>query len=550
MMNGNGTLRPHQDSNRVSSLREKLLTVGIVVFAGAIRAPSLIQPLGPDQGIMSVIGIGILKGKLPYRDLWEMASPAIFYTYAAMFKLFGRSMSAIPITDILMSMLTTWLIYLVAARLWDRRAGWLSAGLFAVFANGARLGMHAGGDVAFGTFWYVAQRETFMLSLLTASILMALQSGRRERAFWRLFLAGFLGGLAFLFKFPSIFVFAAIVLYLNQEAFDHRKRKSIKALLIKNALLLSGFLLALAPAVVLFASKGALTEMTDVVFGYVTSVYGHARLDMLSLAKLALSRTIFLASEQFMLWVVGTASVLYIVCNHRSRENLFVVFWAGGAFLYLVSHMEFLGYHYLMILPPLCVLTGYGLNIIFAADRNLWGMMRDKPVKIIVLLAFIANLFVYVTLVHAHYTKFYFYLTKKITLDQYYDFFTAYPKHDYSFPADYKVSRYIRAHTGPGDKIYSLGGIESVIYFLTDRDSPSRFIYSWMLFSYAHSQAPQSEAYRSELLADLRKDAPALIVTVRPLLWFRAFPGLFDYVNERYQLVESFPDDRYVYARR
>ena len=549
-MNGYGVLHRRQDSCHVSRRWEKWLTAGIVVFAGVIRAPSLIQPLGPDQGIMSVIGSGILEGKLPYRDFWEMASPAIFYTYAAMFKLFGRSMSAIPITDILMSMLTTWLIYLVAARLWNRRTGWLSAGLFAVFANGARLGMHAGGDVAFGTFWYVAQRETFMLPLLTAGILLALQYKMGGKSIWRLFLIGLCGGLAFLYKFPSIFVFAPIVPYLNWEVFKNPNRKAIRALLFCNVIWISGFLAVLAPAVVLFAAKGALTEMTDVIFGYVSSVYGHARLDLLSLAKLALSRTIFLAGEQFMLWVVSAASIIYIACNHRSRENLLVVFWALGGLLFVSSHMEFLGYHYLMILPPFCALSGYGLNTIFASGQNLRWLVKEAPAKVLVLLAFIANIFVYTTLVHAHYTKFYFYLTDKITLDQYYDFFTAYPKHDYSFASDYKVSRYIQGRTGPQDKIYSLGGIESVIYFLTRRDSPSRFIYSWILFSYAHSKAPKAEAYRSELLADLKKDPPAFIVTVRSLEWFRGFPDVFDFVNDRYRLVESFPDDRYVYARR
>ena len=71
----------------------------IILFAGLIRIPSLTQPLGPDQGVVSVIAEGILNGELPYRDYWEMGSPAIFFTYALMFKLFGLSMRAIPVTE-------------------------------------------------------------------------------------------------------------------------------------------------------------------------------------------------------------------------------------------------------------------------------------------------------------------------------------------------------------------------------------------------------------------------------------------------------------------
>ena len=96
--------------------------------------------------------------------------------------------------------------------------------------------------------------------------------------------------------------------------------------------------------------------------------------------------------------------------------------------------------------------------------------------KIFVVLAVLVNLFFFATIVHMHYTKYFFYVTEKINKQQYYDFFSAYPKHDYSFPADYKVSMYLEENTNTDDRIYVLGGIESVIYFLTKRESPSRFI--------------------------------------------------------------------------
>ena len=50
-----------------------------------------------------------------------------------------------------------------------------------------RLGMHAGGDIAFGTFWYIAQRETFMLPLITASTYLIIRSEKRGWVLWPLF---------------------------------------------------------------------------------------------------------------------------------------------------------------------------------------------------------------------------------------------------------------------------------------------------------------------------------------------------------------------------
>ena len=97
--------------NKVTSKKWTLLEIvlisSIVIFAGVMRIPSLLQPIGPDQGIMSVIGEGVLNGGVPYRDYFELASPAIFFTYALMFKIFGPIMAAIPATDMLVSMLTT-----------------------------------------------------------------------------------------------------------------------------------------------------------------------------------------------------------------------------------------------------------------------------------------------------------------------------------------------------------------------------------------------------------------------------------------------------------
>jgi len=124
--------------------KEIIFVVFIILFAGIIRIPSLTQPLGPDQGIMSVIGEGILNGGLPYRDFWEMGSPPIFFTYALMFKIFGTNMAAIPVTDTLVSMVTTFLIFLLARFIWDKKVGYASALFFAFFSNGIRFGMHAG----------------------------------------------------------------------------------------------------------------------------------------------------------------------------------------------------------------------------------------------------------------------------------------------------------------------------------------------------------------------------------------------------------------------
>jgi hypothetical protein len=60
-------IEPDNKSEAEYSAKEIIFVISIVLFAGFIRIPSLTQPIGPDQGIMAVIGEGILQGKLPYK---------------------------------------------------------------------------------------------------------------------------------------------------------------------------------------------------------------------------------------------------------------------------------------------------------------------------------------------------------------------------------------------------------------------------------------------------------------------------------------------------
>ncbi len=528
---------------------KEVLTVScIILFAFVIRIPSLTQPLGPDQGIMSVIGEGILQGKLPYKDYWEMGSPGIFFTYALMFKLFGVSMIAIPIADALVSMLTTFLIFLLANSIFDNKVGYTSALLFAFFSNGVRLGMHAGGDIAFGTFWYISQRETFMLPLIVASIYFIIEPEKGYKTSWRLVLSGFLAGLTFVYKFPGILILICLLLYINIAFPLSKGQKPFMVLLKQNFMLILGFILSLIPFVIFFSAKGLLTEMNDIIFKYVYSVYGQLGHNYLGVIKTGLSRTYFIAMEHFILWLFFITSSVFIIANERIKEHFLVIAWAVASILFVIAHREFFGYHYLLVLPPFSILAGYGIIKALGPRFNLRQIFTVELGKAFIIFALLANLLFFTTLNYMHYTKFYYYITGKISKESYYNFFNAYPKHDYSFPTDYKVAQYIKSHTKSNDFIYALGGIESVIYFLSKRKSPSRFIFSWIIFSDSHGRVKQCEEYRQELLADLKKKRPKYIITVRSLETFKNFVDIYDFIKNEYVLEKIFPDDRFVYV--
>jgi hypothetical protein len=312
--------------------------------------------------------------------------------------------------------------------------------------------------------------------------------------------------------------------------------------------LLAGFVLALVPFILFFVIKGAFKDMIDVTFKFVFSVYGTHASDFLGTLKTGLLRTAFIAKENFILWIFFFTSGIYVLLADRKKENLLIVLWALASLVFIISHREFFGYHFLVIFPPFSLLAGYGFVTTLGPRLNLKSMLSADFGKAFIVLALIANLLFFTTLNYMHYTKFYYYSTGKISKRSYYEFFNAYPKHDYSFPADFQVSQYIEKRTSPDDMIFVLGGIESVIHFLTKRKCPSRFIFSWLIFSDSHGKSAQAHTYRQELLADLESKLPKFIVTVHPLNDYRRFSKIYDFINKNYRLEKTFPDERYLYV--
>ncbi len=534
-----------------NSKAEYILILCILLFSGIIRIPSLPQPLGPDQGVMAVIGEGLLNGKLPYRDFWEMGSPAIFMTYAVMFKVFGTKMAAIPITDLLVSMLTTFLVYLVSKNIWNKNRAYVAAIIFAFFSSGVRFGMHAGGDTAFGTFWYIAQRETFILPLTVGSIYFVLKGIQQNFQYGLIGLSGLLAGLSFVFKFPTLIFFMCLVIYLNGSIIvSSLDRKIFKKMVTCNMVIIFGFLMALLPFVLFFVSKGAFNEMIDVILRYVFSVYGQVEHNYLATLKRGLFHTFFIAEENFVLWLFMITSSIYIIFNDQKKENLLMVLWAISALLFVVSHREFFGYHYLVILPPFSILTGYGIMKVFETPVDTPKLFAKNVEKIFVGLLLLINVFVFAAHNFMHYTKFFYYTTGRISKTEYYSFFNAYPGHDYSFSSDYMVAQYIDKNTNPDDMIYIMGGIETVIHFLTKNESPSRFVFSSIIFSDSHGKGKKALAYRMELLHDLMNKTPKYIISIKPIETFIKFQDIHEFLKDNYILEKEFPDDRFVYINQ
>jgi len=81
-----------------------------------LRLPSLVQPMGPDQGLYAYVGERILHGELAYRDAWDQKPPAIHYVYAALRAAAHRDV-VVPAADLFAALIVAVLLWRIGARL-------------------------------------------------------------------------------------------------------------------------------------------------------------------------------------------------------------------------------------------------------------------------------------------------------------------------------------------------------------------------------------------------------------------------------------------------
>src|SRR3989442_3117155 len=117
------------------------------LLAAVLLLPSLFYPLARDQGVFAYVGALILKGGWPYRDVWEVKPPGIYYTYAAIIGCSGRSMGGVRACDLIAAVATVLLLGVALRRVVAAEAARLAGLLYAALY--LRLG-----------FWGLAQAQS------------------------------------------------------------------------------------------------------------------------------------------------------------------------------------------------------------------------------------------------------------------------------------------------------------------------------------------------------------------------------------------------------
>lgn len=183
----------------------------LIVF---LRIPTFYQPVFDiDETFFSEIAKTIAQGNIPYIDAADNKSPLMFYLMAGIYWLTGStSLIVIHIVNVLILILTAFLLYKAGKMLKNSTAGILAAFIFAILAH-----IYEPKNVS-------ANIETFLNLFFAAIAYFYLKSWKYpNKLYLNALITGLLTGFAILTSFQAIFVpliilvFECLTFFLSSE---------------------------------------------------------------------------------------------------------------------------------------------------------------------------------------------------------------------------------------------------------------------------------------------------------------------------------------------
>ena len=486
----------------VSSCNSRMWMVAALAAVFILSLPNLQYPIGRDQATYCVIAEGLLKGKHLYRDLWDNKPPGIFYIYVPIVKLLGRSMWVVGVVDLVCVAAASLGTFYFCARFLGPQAGAVAAVLYAYWHD--RRG-----------YINAAQPEVFLILFVFASFFLLARDGRW--AMGRSLGAGLALGAAFWIKYNALVFLPLIVFlpYLDTSRLDTASPRlalniSWRVWLARTAALLGGFAAAAVGVLAGFRLSGAWPAMKEIQFE-VLPRYGAMVVDRTPHYFLwALGQIVFNLGA----WPeAGMAVGLLIAWRCRELHRTAPIFMAALAgFLVTATQARFNAYSFETFFPFLAMVWAYAAVKIFAGFLTLSRRFGERGWST-------ARVGVWLVFFNCAYFPLPAPAMSQVERYQGLEKWRRNPEQSYRsygwalgiehLGGEFQVIRYLQNHAAPHDQVF-VWGTAPLIYFLSGRECPSRFVSNLGLVS---DWAPA--AWRDELVRTLQKKRPRFIIVER-----------------------------------
>ena len=480
-------------------LRRVRLDVALGAVGVALGLPSLLYPLGRDQGLYYYVAREwVLRGSVPYRDVLDHKTPGIYLLHAVSILVFGEVEWGIRALEILGVIG----FGLVIGSLQGRRGRPVPDGV-----RGGGIALLALLYFGFFDFWNSAQSELWYSGLGMAAVWAAVRIERLPRAS---LVAGLFAGAAILMKPPAVwFVLLAVGMITARVWRDAAPR--LRALL--RAALLFGAGAAALPVCVLayFGAKHALFAMQDIVVGANAYYVKHEAGAPPGFTWVDISGSILTYFAPFTVLFPLGAVVLMVRRPAARRASLL----AFGATLAGVLAVAMQGKYYLLhwgaAIVPLAYLGVAGMRGLVHPLAPRW---RAAVASFVVVTGYVSTAWIPHNGVadhqHAVVQAELDYLrdrTPRSTLDAWFGV----PSIGFSYAQSRRVGDWLREHTTPDDNV-AVRGFQPEIYAIAHRRHIGRFF--WTTFLTADARKYHREEWSAEDLHDLQTHPPKYAVTL------------------------------------
>jgi hypothetical protein len=513
-----------------------------LVFVLITAIPNISYPIGRDQATYGVIGQGLLNGQQLYRDLWDNKPPGIFALYALLVKAFGHVMWSVGLVDILWLLVISYCIFRFA----ERYLG-TGAAVIAVVVDAAwhtRIG-----------YVDAAQPECFLMVAVFLGFFIA--SAQSPWPMTRQFVAGLLMGAAFWLKYNALAFFPLIALVpcVDWARLDLSPRQIgflvPKRLLLKRTVaLLAGFLTAVGVVLAYFWWAGSWAALKEVQFHVLPRYAAMAVERIPHYWLLPVGATLV----HLGIWTVLATGASILVAEKRGFSGFLPVLAAATmGYAVTASQIRFPPYAFETSFPFFGMVWGHlGTSLLSRMRAALRPNSQHSQLIARSAAVGLAALILWypvrgeVRFVFQRYTD----LAAWSHDPQ--RFYANYPGVRFKIehlPGKLKVIEELQKSLKPGDQIF-IWGTDPLIYYLTDRQPPTRFVSNLALIS---PWGPP--AWRQELIQNLSERHPSFIVVSQhdqvseiaftnldSEQFLSIYTGLGDLISASYQRVGEFPD--------
>ena len=545
------------NSRELTSLYVFLVFTGIFFLNLLLRVFYLRYDfVNGDEGVRALTATRLLEGARLYADVVTDKPVGATLFYAAIFSLFGRSMKAVHLAAALWNFVTALIIYLIAARFSSKRTGLWAALLFVYFStNYLTQDMMA------------ANTELLMAVPYTAAFYLFLKARRLEsqstsasfKACAELLGAGFLTGLAAMFKQVGVLNLGFFALYEILEAYvAHRShqanrwesiKQSAKRSFVRLSLISIGFVAVLILFLIWLMVTGSIADFwrnaVILNIAYIDSVPGNLWL------KYMLGRGAGYILFNATLWALA----LWIVARSIKKINrdvadandsftffnLAVALWGAVSLSAVMISGRFFGHYFIPVLPALSLLAAEGVELLSESMRDPVHK-RSAQVAVAVL-----GLLFLVGLVRSHHR------TAILAYEAITGARTAWSER-WGMTIRQReaetIAEALRDKISEAEPLY-IWGYAHDVYWRTGCRPASRYLTPYYIdgrFPDAEttiipSNDPLWREARANLIEDLRRTRPRLILDVYANIKQLPYAEIVDFINENYREGETIGPD-------